>query len=296
MMEPRQDDTNGQQDQLNTPQNNQERNTGDPFIATSCHVAVKMPVFSTANATLFFRRAEAQFHLGAIRDEIKKYYHIFTVLPDDIGELCQTEPTAASPYNALKNELLTICERSRQAKLNDAFATLEVSDEKPSIIARRVARIFSDAGVAASDDMQTHKILQALPQTLAELLHAHTNQSFSDFITVADTVWAARKASGHAACSAVRPQQQPSPSLNPSQNDHRGVMPFNANQRPRVCRAHIYYGASARTCRKWCVFPSTAPRLTAHQPTPQQSRGPSPTPPENENAAAADRQPWQPRQ
>ncbi|KAF0289183.1 hypothetical protein FJT64_012542 [Amphibalanus amphitrite] len=35
----------------------------------------------------------------------------------------------------------------------------------------------------------------------------------------------------------------------------RGLQPFYRDQRPQVCRAHLYFGQEARTCKPWCRWP-----------------------------------------
>lgn len=34
-----------------------------------------------------------------------------------------------------------------------------------------------------------------------------------------------------------------------------GLRPFNQTQRPKICRAHLYFAEFARTCKPWCKFP-----------------------------------------
>ena len=53
--------------------------------------------------------------------------------------------------------------------------------------------------------------------------------------------------------------------------------PFYADQRPKICNAHIFYANRARTCRRWCQWPGNRPRsLEDNQATPRQSRPNSP--------------------
>ena len=39
------------------------------------------------------------------------------------------------------------------------------------------------------------------------------------------------------------------------------VQPFTADQRPKVCRFHLYYGHKARKCVQWCQWPNKAREL-----------------------------------
>lgn len=57
-------------------------------------------------------------------------------------------------------------------------------------------------------------------------------------------------------------RQQPRQNSNDSPVDYfsdaipNNVKAFHSNQRPRVCRAHIYFGHYARTCKPWCILKS----------------------------------------
>ena len=63
--------------------------------------------------------------------------------------------------------------------------------------------------------------------------------------------------------------------------DHRDdksaeLRPFRDGQGPKVCRAHIYFGIEARTCRPWCQWPDkinakVKPSSRSSSPRPYQS-------------------------
>lgn len=251
------------------------------------HVSVKMPQFATSNVSLFFKRVEAQFHIANVKNVRTKYFHVISVLPDAIGDIIQTQPMHSDPYELLKTELLNMCEKSKQAKMDDAFSTLDVSDEKPSILIRRVTKIFTDAGIAPTDEIVIHKSLQALPNSLRNLLLVHTSEPVDRFQRLADTVWAAHqtykvtavttKNTNYAGSSPNAMARSSSP-ICPSTTSSTlpDLRPFRAGQRPRICRAHIYYGKDAKTCRPYCEFPSEKPKLPYKIHTPTQSRPNSP--------------------
>ena len=35
-----------------------------------------------------------------------------------------------------------------------------------------------------------------------------------------------------------------------------GLRPFSPDQRPRVCRGHLYFSENSRTCKPWCRWPN----------------------------------------
>jgi len=249
-------------------------NIGDPAIQ---HVAVKMPQFSQTNVNLFFKRSEAQFHISKITSETTRYYYVISALPDDIGEIVLTEASQHNPYQQLKNELKSLCEKTKQSKLNDAFSTLSLCDDKPSVIARRVNKILSDAGITPNDDIVIHKILQALRPQLRDLLLAHSSDSLERFQHLADTVWAAHHTKEIASISTPR-ARSPSPRWPTTASIPRGLQPFHEGQTPRICRAHLYYGADAKTCLPFCEFPSQKQNPSHRDSSRRQPRSTSPTP------------------
>ena len=51
---------------------------------------------------------------------------------------------------------------------------------------------------------------------------------------------------------------QPSAPRNPFSTSKlsKGVQPFHKNQRPKVCRAHLYFAIDAKWCKPWCQWPT----------------------------------------
>ena len=48
---------------------------------------------------------------------------------------------------------------------------------------------------------------------------------------------------------------------NHSSNLSNACLPFHPDQKPKICRAHIFYAERARTCKHWCRWPGTKPRI-----------------------------------
>lgn len=247
-----------------------------PDEDVTAHIAVKMPVFTRANPRLFFKRAEAQFGIANVKDEVKQFFYVFTTLPDDIAVLCQAEHTDSAPYTALKKEILALWDQPKIAHLNEVFGTMSQCDDKPSILQCRIKESFKDAGIAFTDEAVIHKIMQALPNDTAKLLIAHSHSNLATFLTVADTVWAAMRYRATPESPTAAPVDAVSTA---AAEEEPGVRPFQPGQRPKVCRAHIYYGLEARTCRAWCQFPGPIDlSLLQHRHDRSLSHGLSPIP------------------
>jgi hypothetical protein len=54
------------------------------------------------------------------------------------------------------------------------------------------------------------------------------------------------------------------------------LKPFNKNQRPVICRAHMYYGPNAKFCKHWCQWQNKSNYLKMQPTTPYNSRPSSP--------------------
>ena len=47
-----------------------------------------------------------------------------------------------------------------------------------------------------------------------------------------------------------------------SQTRHdNAYLPYHRDQRPKICRAHVYYADKARTCTRWGRWPASKPQF-----------------------------------
>ena len=73
-------------------------------------------------------------------------------------------------------------------------------------------------------------------------------------------------------------QQRPGSNYNHS-SVPQNVRAFNDQQKPQVCRYHLYYGKSPKRCRRWCMMNNpNVPTYPDSRPT---SRSSSPAPRNN---------------
>lgn len=73
-------------------------------------------------------------------------------------------------------------------------------------------------------------------------------------------------------------QNSSAPSINYSDPSvPHGVRAFHENQRPQVCRSHLYYGNRARSCKRWCMLSSTATNITPDSRPSSRSSSPAPS-------------------
>ena len=66
------------------------------------------------------------------------------------------------------------------------------------------------------------------------------------------------------------------------------VTPFTENQRPKICRFHLYYADQARMCSPWCKWPNRSRNIqmqpSSRPSSPRRSQSPSPGPSHRRNS------------
>jgi hypothetical protein len=241
------------------------------------HVArlqIKPPPFYQKSPVLWFKQMESQFFLAGIQSTITKYHHAMAVLPEEV--ICNVD-LSINDYDALKVAVIDSLKANRFELIERAMAALELGDRKPSQLVIEIQRRFSEVGIEVDETIVKSRLLGSLPSHIRSALVGHENSDLKTFSKIADSMLAVSPAATpfrvqHSAmdtAAAARPR--------PRQFSN-APRPFYANQRPKVCNAHIYYGSRARTCRSWCQWPGNKPRiLRSGEKTPSHSRTASPS-------------------
>ena len=148
-------------------------------------------------------------------------------------------------------------EKTKPELLDRLMKTTSISG-RPSVYLQEMINTASRIGV--TDDIIRHKFLQALPSTISPVIASQKELNLSQLGNLADELLPYFSQSPVMAA----PQQKPrhsnvtSTEKTDSNPTHFGVRPFNKDQRPKVCRAHIYFADRARTCKPWCKWPNKA--------------------------------------
>lgn len=265
-------------------------------------VTIKAPAFMETSVPGWFTILEAQFHLRHITSDVTKFYSVISALPAEVvAKLPNALIVATEPnYKELKEAVLNMHEKTKPELLERLMKTTSISG-RPSVYLQEMLTTASSIGV--TDDIVRHKFLQALPNTIAPVIASQKDLNLTQLGRLADELLP------YFSNSPVMAVQQPQPmqlsqnfsnSYNTGRNyghqgnntgnsGHQGntgstyknsipygLRPFKRDQRPKVCKAHIYYGPQARTCKPWCTWPNKA--QCQMQPS---SRPSSPTPSEN---------------
>ena len=245
----------------------------------AARITVKPPPFYRKSPETWFRQLEAQFSLAGVTSERTQFYHALAALPEEIA--CDVDP-AINRYRDLKEAILDSLRANRFLLIEEALSTMQLNDRRPAQFVADIKRRFAEVGLKADEAVIKSRLLSALPPSLRSALVAHEDSDIETFAKIADSMLAVTASetpfsvrgvrsdfSSHTRSSKGHPRSPESKTFAPR--------PFHANQRPKVCNAHIYYGSKARTCRNWCQWPEKdLPIVQRGQRTPTQSRPPSP--------------------
>ena len=210
------------------------------------HISIKPPQFSPSFCNGWFEIIEAQFHLAKISGSTTKFYHAVSALPADTITKIPSDVLKEKDYEQLKENVISAFQKSKTEifeKLTQKTPLLG----KPSDIMRDLQDHASRVGVG--EDLVRHRFLQSMPETVRPVLASQRNMSSSDLGKLADDLIAM---SGSGTINAVS-------DVHVRQNNYNlpiGLKPFYANQRPAICRAHLYYAERAKSCKRWCKFPN----------------------------------------
>ena len=114
--------------------------------ATVSAISLKLPPFWPADPDLWFAQVEAQFSTRGITVERTKFDYIVSALSPDtameVRDLVLTPPTD-DPYTKLKQELIKRTAGSNQQKLHRLLNEVELGDQKPSQLLRRMCQLWT---------------------------------------------------------------------------------------------------------------------------------------------------------
>jgi hypothetical protein len=255
--------------------------------ASTAAVSIKAPPFITSNPSTWFVILEAQFHVAGITISSTRFYHTLASLPVDTVSNLDDAIIHGAEYTDLKKAVIAYHEASR-GELFEAFLRETPLVGKPSHYLKEMRKVAKKVGVG--DDMVRHRFQQALPPSLAPVIATQKTVGLDDLGHLADElVPLLTRSSDQVTCNMTRshfsnhPSANSAPSYKPADKSRSppslGLVPFSENQRPKMCRSHIFFGKNARSCRPWCHWPDKSNCKVAHSrpSTTTSSRSSSPT-------------------
>lgn len=265
--------------------------------ANASVVSVKPAKFDENSPTAWFAILEAQFNIAGITVSKTQFYHALSHLPTKTVSSLDSALIAAADYDRLKTAVIDFHEATKP-ELIEEFIRQNPLTGRPSHYLAELQKIAGKVGV--KEDFVRHKFQQALPSTIGPIIATQKTTPLADLGKLADELVAVLPANNSVA--AVTHSQGGSPnnyqhdgrnrqysgnyrarSPHPNRFRDLNLQPFSSGQRAKVCRAHIFYGEKARTCKNWCHWPSkqncviqkSAAPSRSNSPKPQENSGPA---------------------
>ena len=229
-------------------------------------VSIKAPEFSPACSSTYFRILEAQFNLNNITVSRTKFFHAIASLPTTVVDNISTTILDSSDYDEIKKAVIAFYEKTKP----ELFAKLissTIMTGRPSANLRELGQIASKVG--AGDDLVRHQFIQTLPSTISPVIASQKSLNLAQLGVMADELMPLHTQINNLNLSdkseknyyvenkSSRRFAQPSANNNNTEIPY-GVQPFRENQRPKICRFHIYYGNNANRCKPCCHYPDKA--------------------------------------
>ena len=101
-----------------------------------------------------------------------------------------------------------------------------------------------------------------LPPHVSTIVATQKATPLPDLCELADELMALNIGHVSTIAKKYRPQEfnehrNRSSNYSPKKNNSPNTLtPFNKDQRPKICRWHIFFGATARKCKNWCQWPN----------------------------------------
>jgi len=215
----------------------------------------RAPSFIEKEPGLFFEVLEAQWALRRTTDNATKFYTAIASLPSEVLMAIPKSTRSSNDYDQLKQAATEIFINTKTQEIEELLGDRPLIG-RPSSHLRQLQQLGQRLG--ASEDLVKHKFLQSLPGTLLPALTvASQTCSLSQLGLMADELMAISHNSTINQVTTETTQTPHHQYRKQSSTDFSqipiGLRPFAPNQKPKYCRAHIYYGNNARSCKPWCI-------------------------------------------
>lgn len=254
--------------------------------ATAHAVSIKPPEFSETSPAIWFKIVEAQFFIRGINQSQTKYFHAISYLPQDILSNVPPEIIDGEDYDDLKEAIICAYEQTKPELFEKLTASTTMTG-RPSAYLRRLQQIGSKLKVG--DDLIRHQFVSNLPSTISAVVASQKSLNLTALGSMADELMplhskinsvsmrdTERRRDGNRQqrydrSSSARRQETS------NKGRHPALQPFHDDQKPKMCRGHIFYAEKSRTCKNWCRYPDKssctiqAPRQSSRSSSPASS-------------------------
>ena len=256
----------------------------DQQVPTTAAVAIRPPPFSANKLQAYFRVLEAQLTNANITSGETKFRHLLSNLPVDVVDKLTDEQASSNDYDQLKQTLISLYSKPDPQIFNELLTIPSSLTTKPTIFLQQLRAKCSQLNL--SDDFLKVYFIQTMPTHVRPTLVTHSG-TIEDLAKLADTlidynlnsynnvsmpfnpISHVNSRSQHAPLLQQNSQQYSSRptfssynSQHSSASDNNYTSPsiptslraFHGQQKPRVCRSHLWFGHQARKCKPWCML------------------------------------------
>ena len=276
----------------------------NPETSLASNIQIKVAAFDEINVDAWFKIFESKLQLHRILKDASKFHQLMGSLPVSAIIKLPASSTDSCSYIELKTALLETFSKTRPELFEQLLKREKINFEKPSIALVTMMRIGQQ--VNASEELIRHQFLLSLPNYIRSqlILHIDKTETLAELGRCADLIKSYSRPEENfvqSINSKVPVSHNRSDFHSPSHSNSRrgnknnsfpnhpannnripfndenipfGLRAFNDKQKPRVCRAHIYFGPAAKTCKPWCWMKShqnvqtIAPNSRSSSPAP----------------------------
>lgn len=202
-------------------------------------VSVKLPPFWSAQPTVWFHQAEAQFQLAQITQDATKYSHVIAALDQSTASRILdllNNPPEENRYQSLKDRLSTTFGLSKRERAAALLHIGELGDRKPSEL---MDEMLALVGEHTKCILFEQVFLERMPESIR--LQLSSDDSFNDPRAAAqraDELWLAQRA---------RPLEVSSANLAAATRQR-------SSKNKDFCYYHNRFGVKAKKCVPPCSF------------------------------------------
>jgi len=257
------------------------------------HMSVKPPHFDESAPSRWFTILESQFVLSKITASQTKFHHVIANLPTVVMAQLTDTQIASNDYETIKNDVIKLFTKSSPELFDTIMSKTHITCTKPTLYLNELRKLANQANLGLSDEFLKIKFIKGVPDSIRPMLATHAADSLDELARVADTMLAYNPSMS---VSHVPPPRDCTPNPSSFNQAHKpritmnvknfatdnipyALRAFHATQKPQVCRAHLYYGNHARSCKPWCILFQPKLKILPNS----RSNSPARTPSSSEN-------------
>jgi hypothetical protein len=244
---------------------------------------MRTPIFSEAAPVAWFAVVEAQFDIQGIKHNNIKFLHVLSALPVEVVNRLPPSVIIKKNYELLRTSIISAHEKTKPELLEKLMESANMSG-RPSVYLHEMCMTAAKLGVG--DELIRHKFIQACPKSIGPILASQKTLNVEQLGHLADELVPFSDKSE--SCNTI---SQPNaskwnnyfarPPWQPSNSNELpiGLRPFHSQQKPLVCRGHLYYSTTSRSCKPWCKWPSkegcqmyNSSRVVSRESSPQRNK------------------------